>query len=157
MRWWITKHWDQQTFEFFASTLQSLCCWVHSKLGLQPLPERVISVHFPFTFFQRCYQSSFPKGSRAISKAKGRLSVSKAGLPSAEGSRNNQEDSALYWVSVFEEKPEKALRTWKQPARLAHLNKKSCSLPETGRQARHCGAKGGHSSGTSSWNWEKWH
>lgn len=67
----------------------------------------------------------------------------------------NQEHSALHWVSVLEKKPERALRTWKQPAWL-HLKKKSWSVQETRRQAQYCAARGGHSSGTSSRNWGKW-
>lgn len=73
-RWWVVKHWGQQMFEFSLLLFKVLCCWVHSKPDLKPLPEWAISVGFSFTFFQRCYQSGFPKGSRAISKAGGSLS-----------------------------------------------------------------------------------
>lgn len=140
----------------FASALQSFCCWVHSKLGLKPLPEQVISVGFSFTFFQRCYQSSYPKGLRAISKAKREPQCLRHRITICYRKRAwNQEDLALHCVSVFEKKPESALRTRKQPARLDHLKKKSCSIPETWRQAQYYAAKGDHSWGTGLQKGEK--
>lgn len=147
VRWWITKHWDQQTLGFF--------CFCSSKfvpLGtFQTRPQAITRASHLSKFFFHVFSKDVIN--QAFPKVLGLLAKQKEGWVSPRQDYHLLQEAGptpggfVLSGALIKEKPQRALKTCKQPAWLDHLRKKPCGIPETWRQPQPCAAKRGHSSG----------